>query len=173
MSLEAVTTVLFTDIADSSARAAQLGDARWAQLLASHTAIVRIELDRFSGRERWHEVLGRQPDEVDNADDGFLMTFDNAQNAVSCALSVSRKSRDLGLEIRAGIHAGECVFLGTKVAGFPVHAAARIAAIARPGEVLLSDNVRLLLGKRRIALAERGTYQLKGIPGDWRLYSPA
>jgi class 3 adenylate cyclase/pimeloyl-ACP methyl ester carboxylesterase len=152
-------TVLFTDIVASTARSAELGDARWRALLAEHHSRVRRELARFRGRE------------VDTAGDGFFATFDGPARAIRCACAVRDSVRDLGIEIRAGLHAGECELLDTKVTGIAVSLGARVAANAGPGEVLVSSTVKDLVAGSGIAFADRGTAELKGIPGEWRLFA--
>jgi pimeloyl-ACP methyl ester carboxylesterase len=154
-------TVLFTDIVQSSERAVELGDLRWRQLLERHHSVVRRELDRFRGRE------------IDTAGDGFLSTFDGPARAIRCARAIAAGVRELGLEIRAGLHTGECELIGERIAGVAVHTGARVAAKARPGEVLVSSTVRDLVAGSGIEFADRGTHELKGVPGEWRLYAVA
>jgi len=152
-------TVLFTDIVGSTERAAELGDRRWRELLGEHDGAVRRELDRFRGRE------------VDTAGDGFLATFDGPARAVRCAISAGEAVRQLGIEVRAGVHTGECELDGEKVRGIAVHTGARIASLAGPGEVLVSQTVKDLVSGSGLAFDERGTHVLKGVPGEWRLYA--
>ena len=152
-------TVLFTDVVGSTERASELGDRRWRALLGQHHAIVRRELDRFQGRE------------VDTAGDGFLATFDGPARAIRCARAIGDGLRRLGLEIRAGLHTGECELLQDRVAGVAVHTGARVAAQAEPGEVLVSQTVKDLVAGSGIEFEERGTQVLKGVPGEWRLYA--
>ena len=154
-------TVLFTDIVDASERATRLGDRRWHDLLDSHHALIRRELGRFRGRE------------IDTAGDGFLATFDGPARAVRCACAVSEAVRALGLEIRAGLHTGECELMGDKLGGIAVHIGARVAAQAGGGEVLVSSTVRDLVAGSGLAFEDRGLQRLKGIPGEWRLYAVA
>jgi class 3 adenylate cyclase len=151
--------VLFTDIVGSTERAAELGDRRWRDLLAAHDSAVRRELDRFSGRE------------VDTAGDGFLAAFDGPARAVRCAISTNESVRELGLEIRAGVHTGECELDGPKVRGIAVHTGARIASLAGPGEVLVSQMVKDLVSGSGLAFEERVIRELKGVPGQWRIYA--
>jgi pimeloyl-ACP methyl ester carboxylesterase len=151
-------TVLFTDIVGSTERAAGLGDRRWRDVLEQHHAIVRRELERFRGRE------------VDTAGDGFLATFDGPARAVRAAFAARDGIGELGIEIRAGLHTGECELMGDKVGGIAVHTGARVAGAARPGEVLVSSTVRDLVAGSGIEFADRGEYELKGV-GSWRLYS--
>jgi pimeloyl-ACP methyl ester carboxylesterase len=152
-------TVLFTDIVGSTERAAELGDRRWRELVGAHEAAVRRELDRFRGRE------------VDTAGDGFLAAFDGPARAVRCALSAGEAVRELGVEIRAGIHTGECELDGPKVRGIAVHTGARIASLAGPGEVLVSQTVKDLVSGSGLAFEDRGVHDLKGVPGEWRVYA--
>ena len=152
-------TVLFTDIVGSTERAAQLGDRRWRELLGTHDAAVRRELDRFRGRE------------VDTAGDGFLATFDGPARAVRCAVSAGEAVRGLGVEIRAGVHTGECELDGPKVRGIAVHTGARIASLAGPGEVLVSQTVKDLVSGSGLEFEDRGVHELKGVPGEWRVYA--
>lgn len=152
-------TVLFTDIVGSTARAAELGDQRWRDLLTSHNAVVRAELARFHGRE------------VNTAGDGFLATFDGPARAIRCACAVRDAVRSLGIEIRAGLHTGECELMGDDVGGIAVHTGARVAASAAPGEVLVSSTVKDLVAGSRLRFADRGTHELRGVPGKWRLFA--
>jgi len=152
-------TVLFTDIVGSTERAAEVGDRRWRELLGNHDATVRRELERFRGRE------------VDTAGDGFLATFDGPARAVRCAISAGAAVRDLGVEIRVGIHTGECELDGPKIRGIAVHTGARIASLAGPGEVLVSQTVKDLVSGSGLQFDDRGVHELKGVPGEWRLYA--
>jgi class 3 adenylate cyclase len=152
-------TVMFTDIVGSTERAAQLGDRRWSELLDTHHEAVRRELERFRGRE------------VDTAGDGFLATFDGPARAVRCALSAGEAVRELGIEIRAGVHTGECELDGPKIRGIAVHTGARIASLAGPGEVLVSQTVKDLVSGSGLAFDDRGLHALKGVPGEWRVYA--
>lgn len=152
-------TVLFTDIVGSTERAVELGDRRWRDLLGAHDAAVRRELDRFRGRE------------VDTAGDGFLATFDGPARAVRCAMSAGEAIRELGVEIRAGIHTGECELDGPKVRGIAVHTGARIASLAAAGEVLVSQTVKDLVSGSGLDFEDRGVHELKGVPGEWRIYA--
>jgi pimeloyl-ACP methyl ester carboxylesterase len=154
-------TVLFTDIVGSTERAVQLGDREWRDLLDSHHLLVRRAL------ESWRGV------EVDTAGDGFLATFDGPARAIRCACAIRDAVRGLGLEIRAGLHTGECEVHGETVAGIAVHIGARVAALAGPGEVLVSSTVRDLVAGSGIEFDEHGEHGLKGVPGRWRLYSVA
>jgi class 3 adenylate cyclase len=152
-------TVLFTDIVDSTGALARLGDQRWGELLAEHYMFVQQALERFRGRE------------VDRAGDGVFATFDGPGRAIRCACDISRDVRRLGLEIRAGIHTGECELDGDRVSGIAVHIGARIAAMAAPGEVLVSSTVKDLVAGSELRFRERGLTELKGIPGEWHLHS--
>jgi class 3 adenylate cyclase len=152
-------TVLFTDIVASTERAAELGDRRWRDLLFSHHAIVRRELERFRGRQ------------VKTVGDGVLATFDGPARAVRCACAIRDGVRGLGLSLRAGLHTGECELIGDDVGGIAVHIGARVAATARSGEVLVSSTVKDLVVGSGIAFADRGSHRLKGVPGSWRLFA--
>jgi class 3 adenylate cyclase len=152
-------TVLFTDIVGSTERAAALGDRRWRDLLAGYYATARRELARFRGRE------------VDTAGDGFFAAFDGPARAIRCAQAISAGVRPLGIEVRAGLHTGECEMIGVKVGGIAVHIGARVAALARPGEVLVSNTVKDLVAGSGLCFEERGIHTLKGVPGEWRLYA--
>jgi class 3 adenylate cyclase len=152
-------TVLFTDIVGSTAKAAELGDRGWRELLAAHHLRIRRELGRFRGRE------------IDTAGDGFFATFDGPARAIRCACSVTESVRELGVEVRAGLHTGECELVDGKVGGIAVHIGARVAAKARPSEVLVSGTVKDLVAGSGIEFAERGTAELKGVPGEWSLYA--
>ena len=153
-----LTTVLFTDIARSTERAATLGDRAWRDLLHEHHVVIRRELSRFRGQER------------DTAGDGFFATFDGPARAIRCAQAVIEDARSLGLEIRAGVHTGECELHDGKVAGIAVSLGARVAALAQPGQVLVSSTVRDLVAGSGIEFEDRGEHELKGIPAAWRLY---
>jgi class 3 adenylate cyclase len=152
-------TVLFTDIVRSTERAAELGDRRWRQLLEGHHATIRHQLERFRGRE------------IDTAGDGFLASFDGPARAIRCARASVDAVRSSGLEIRAGVHTGECEVVGDKLAGVAVHIGARVASKAGPGEVLVSGTVHDLVAGSGIVLEDRGPAKLKGVPGEWRLFA--
>jgi class 3 adenylate cyclase len=152
-------TVLFTDLVGSTERAAELGDRRWRELLEAHHAAVRRDLERFGGRE------------IDTAGDGFLAAFDGPARAIRCASAVVDAVSGLGLEVRAGVHTGECEVLGEKLAGHAVHVGARVAGQAGPGEVLVSSTVRDLIAGSGVELEDRGLYSLKGIDEERRLYA--
>ena len=152
-------TVLFTDIVDSTARAAQIGDRRWRELLEKHHALVRVQLERHRGRE------------VDTAGDGFLATFDGPARAVRCAAAIREAAAGVGLAIRAGLHTGECELSGDRVVGIAVHLGARILALAGPGDVLVSTTVKDLVVGSGLCFADRGVHTLKGVPGQWHLFA--
>ena len=152
-------TVLFTDIVDSSERLASLGDRAWRDLLERHHALVRQELARFRGVE------------VDTAGDGFFASFDGPARAIRCASAIVEQMQSIGLEVRAGLHTGECEVVDGKVAGIAVHTGARVASHARAGEVLVSSTVKDLVAGSGIAFEERGERDLKGVPGEWRLFA--
>jgi len=152
-------TVLFTDIVSATARAAELGDRTWRELLKQHHKAVRGQLGRFRGRE------------MDTAGDGFFATFDGPARAITCACAIREAVHALGLELRSGLHSGECELLEDKVGGIAVHIGARVAARALPGEVLVSSTVKDLVAGSGIEFEDRGAHELKGIPGEWRLYA--
>jgi pimeloyl-ACP methyl ester carboxylesterase len=152
-------TVLFTDIVDSTVTASRLGDARWSDMLRRHHALIRRELGRYDGRE------------IDTAGDGFFASFDGPARAIRCARSITDGVRELGLEVRAGLHTGECEQIDGKVGGIAVHIGARVAKEADAGEVLVSSTVRDLVAGSGIEFRDRGTAELKGVPGEWRLYA--
>jgi class 3 adenylate cyclase len=154
-------TILFTDIVGSTSRAVGMGDTRWRDLLASHDALARRELARFGGRE------------VKTVGDGFLAIFDGPARAIRCACAIRDGVRRLGIEIRAGLHCGECELMPNDVGGIAVHIGARVAASAAPGEVLVSRTVKDLVAGSRLRFTERGTHQLPGVPGDWQLFAVA
>jgi class 3 adenylate cyclase len=152
-------TVLFTDIVSASDRAAAVGDRAWRGLLEQHHQLVRGQLTRFRGRE------------VDTAGDGFFASFDGPARAIRCACAIVEEMKKLGLQVRAGLHSGECELVDGKVAGIAVHTGARVAALAQPSEVLVSSTVRDLVAGSDLIFHERGQHRLKGIPGEWRLYA--
>lgn len=154
-------TVMFTDIVGATERAARFGDREWHDVLDSHHALIRRELEHFRGRE------------IDTAGDGFLAAFDGPARAVRCACAISDGVRALGLEIRAGLHTGECELMGDKLSGIAVHTGARVAAHARTGEVLVSSTVKDLVAGSGLSFQDRGLQSLKGIPGEWRLFAVA
>ena len=154
-------TVLFTDIVGATERAASMGDRSWHDLLDAHHALVRRELAAFRGRE------------IDTAGDGFLAAFDGPARAIRCACAISSGVRALGIDVRAGMHTGECEIIGDKLGGIAVHTGARIAALARPGEVLVSSTVKDLVAGSNLAFDDRGPQSLKGVPGRWQLFAVA
>jgi pimeloyl-ACP methyl ester carboxylesterase/class 3 adenylate cyclase len=154
-------TVLFTDIVGSTAKAAELGDRGWRDLLARHHDLTRRELSRFRGQE------------VDTAGDGFFASFDGPARGIRCARAIAEQVQGLGVEIRAGLHTGECEVLDDKVTGIAVSIGARVAAEAGPGEVLVSQTVKDLVAGSGLEFEDRGAAELKGVPGEWRLYAVA
>jgi pimeloyl-ACP methyl ester carboxylesterase len=152
-------TVLFTDIVQSTSKAIELGDRAWRELLERHHSLVRRELLRFSGRE------------IDTAGDGFLAAFDGPARAIRCACAIVERVRELGLSVRAGLHTGECEIVDGKLAGIALHTGSRVAARAEPGEVLVSSTVKDLVAGSGIAFTDRGARELKGVPGEWRLFA--
>jgi class 3 adenylate cyclase len=150
-------TVLFTDIVGSTERAAALGDRRWREVCDSHDALVRRELARFRGRE------------VETAGDSFLATFDGPARAIRCATAAADAVRPLGIQLRAGLHTGECEIHAGKLGGIAVHIGARVAELAAPGEVIVSGTVVDLIVGSGLRFEERGTRMLRGVPGEWRL----
>ncbi len=152
-------TLLFTDIVGSTSRAAELGDQRWRELLGRHHALVRRELARFRGEER------------DTAGDGFFATFDGPARAIRCAQVITQEVRELGLEIRAGLHTGECELHDGKVAGIAVSIGARVVAQASAGEVLVTGTVKDLVAGSGLVFEARGQHELKGVPGTWAIYA--
>jgi len=153
-------TVLFTDIVDSTGSAASLGDARWGDLLEQHHTVVRRNLSRFRGRE------------VKTTGDGFLAVFDGPARGVRCACAIAEEVRSLGIEVRAGLHTGECeVTVEEDYSGLAVHIGARVAALAGPGEVLVSSTVKDLVAGSGLRFDDRGTRSLKGVPGEWGVFA--
>ena len=152
-------TVLFTDIAESTRRAADLGDRRWRELVLRHHAMVRGLLARYRGVE------------VDTAGDGFFASFDGPARAVRCAMAITDAVRPLGIEVRAGLHTGEVERVGDKIGGLAVNIGARVAALAAPSEVLVSHTVRDLMVGSDLVFADRGAQELRGVPGTWGLYA--
>jgi class 3 adenylate cyclase len=154
-----LSTVLFTDIVDSTSRAGELGDERWRALLAEHDRLTRAELERGSGRE------------IKTTGDGFLATFDGPARAIRTALAIRDAVRVIGFEVRAGLHTGEIELVPDDVAGVGVHIGSRIASLAGPGEVFVSSTVRDLVAGSGIAFDDRGSHVLKGIPDAWRVFA--
>jgi class 3 adenylate cyclase len=154
-------TVLFTDIVDSTRRAAEMGDRDWHALLDAHDAIVRVQLNRFRGRE------------VNTSGDGFLAMFDGPQRAIRCAMAIRVAVQSLGIQVRAGLHTGECEVRGDDIGGIGVHIGARVSALAGPNDVLVSSTLRDLVIGSGLEFEDRGAHQLKGVPGEWRLFAVA
>jgi class 3 adenylate cyclase len=154
-------TVLLTDVVESTDTAAVLGDRRWREILETHNDIARSEIIRFRGKE------------VNTTGDGFLATFDGPARAIQCAHEVGRRTQPLGIEVRAGIHTGEVERIGDDIAGIAVHIASRIMAMANTGEVLTSSTVRDLVAGSGLEFEDRGTHQLRGVPGDWQILAAA
>jgi class 3 adenylate cyclase/dienelactone hydrolase len=152
-------TVLFTDIVGSTEKLSELGDAGWRELLERHHAVVRGQLSRGRGRE------------VDTAGDGFFAAFDGPARAVRCAKAIVDGVRELGIDVRSGLHTGECELVDGKMTGIAVHTGARVAAHAGPGEVLVSSTVKDLVAGSGLEFVDRGVHELKGVPGEWRLYA--
>ena len=152
-------TVLFTDIVDSTRRAAEMGDRDWHALLDAHDAVVRSQLARFRGRE------------VNTSGDGFLAMFDGPQRAIRCAMAIRDAVQALGIQVRAGLHTGECEVRGDDIGGIAVHIGARVSALAGPNEVLVSSTLRDLVIGSGLEFEERGAHELKGVPGEWRLFA--
>lgn len=151
-------TVLFLDIASSTERAAALGDTGWRNVLNSYYLIVRKELARFRGNE------------TNTTGDAFLATFDGPARAIRCALAIAQAVKQLGIDVRAGVHTGECELMGDNIGGLAVHIGARIMAKAEPGSVFVSGTVKDLVSGSGIDFQDQGVHELKGIPGEWRLF---
>jgi class 3 adenylate cyclase len=156
-----LSTILFTDIVDSTRTASQLGDDRWKNLLVTHQEVIRKELSKFRGRE------------IKTTGDGFLAVFDGPGRAIRCALEIVSSIKNLGITVRAGLHTGECELVGNDIAGVAVHITARVAAMAKGNEVLVSSTVRDLVSGSNIKFEDRGTHSLKGVQARWHLYSVA
>jgi class 3 adenylate cyclase len=154
-------TVLFTDIVDSTRRAAEMGDRDWHALLDAHDAVVRAQLARFRGRE------------VNTSGDGFLAMFDGPQRAIRCAMAIREAVQALGIEVRAGLHTGECEVRGDDIGGIGVHIGARVSALAGPNEVLVSSTLRDLVIGSGLEFEDRGAHELTGVPGEWHLFAVA
>jgi class 3 adenylate cyclase len=150
-------TVLFTDIVDSTRQAAEVGDRNWHALLDAHDAVVRAQLSRFRGRE------------VNTSGDGFLAMFDGPQRAIRCAMAIRDAVQALGIQVRAGLHTGECEVRGDDIGGIAVHIGARVSALAGPNDVLVSSTLRDLVIGSGLEFEDRGAHQLKGVPGEWHL----
>ena len=154
-------TVLFTDIVDSTRRAAEIGDRNWHALLDAHDAVLRAQLARFRGRE------------VNTSGDGFIATFDGPQRAIRCALAIRDAVQPLGIEVRAGLHTGECEVRGDDIGGIAVHIGARVSSLAGPNEVLVSSTLRDLVIGSGLEFDDRAVHELKGVPGEWHLFAVA
>jgi class 3 adenylate cyclase len=152
-------TLLFTDIVDSTSKAAAIGDTEWRALLERHNEFVREELVRFRGRE------------VNTTGDGFLATFDGPARAIECALAARDQLKTLNIDIRAGVHTGEIEIMGDDIGGIGVHIGSRVSAFAGPGEVMVSRTVKDLVAGSGIEFEDRGSHRLKGVPEEWQLYS--
>jgi class 3 adenylate cyclase len=152
-------TILFTDIVGSTRRAAEVGDRQWRVLLDRHDDVVRRELRRFNGRE------------VNTTGDGMVAAFDGPARALHCASAIAAALQAIGLDVRSGLHTGECEVRGTDLGGLAVHIAARVGALAQSGEVLVSSTVKDLVVGSGISFAERGVHVLKGVPDEWRLFA--
>ena len=157
----ALATVLFTDLVDSTNRAAELGDRRWGEVLTRYHADVRRELARYRGEE------------IDTASDGFFCRLEGPAPAMACARAIVEGATELDLRVRAGIHTGECERVGEKISGIAVVTGARMSSLADAGEVLVSSTVKDLVAGSSFAFEERGEHELKGVPGTWRLYAVA
>jgi class 3 adenylate cyclase len=155
----ALATVLFTDIVGSTEKAAALGDNRWRNLLDTHHAAINRNLARFRGRE------------IKSTGDGILATFDGPARGVRCACAIAEEIHSLGIDVRAGLHTGECEIMGEDVGGIAVHIGARVASLAGAGEVLVSRTVKDLVAGSGLRFTDRGTQALKGVPGDWQIYA--
>ena len=152
-------TMLFTDVVGATELAVALGDRGWRELLDRHHAMVRRELAAFRGQE------------IDCAGDGFFVSFDGPARAIRAAQAITAKARLMGVDLRAGLHSGECEIIGPKLVGIAVHIGARVAALANAGEVLVSNTVKDLVAGSGLKFEDRGAHTLKGVPGEWRLYA--
>jgi class 3 adenylate cyclase len=156
-----LSTVMFTDIVDSTRQAAQLGDSEWRALIGRHDEIVRSQLQHFGGKE------------IDRTGDGFLSAFESPARAIRCAQAIAAAMQSIGMRVRAGVHSGELEVIGNHLGGIAVHIGARISALAGPDEVLVSQTVKDAVLGSGITLEDRGSHELKGVPGDWQLYAVA
>lgn len=154
-----LTTVMFADIADSTGRAAQLGDAKWRELLQRYYHLVTRTLEHYRGRQ------------VTRSGDGILASFDGPARAIRCALAINQAVEPLGLDLRAGIHTGECELIDNDLSGISVHIGARVCALAEPRETLISGTVKDLVAGSDLKFVDRGIHSLRGVPGEWRLYA--
>jgi class 3 adenylate cyclase len=153
--------VLFADIVGSTDLAAKMGDRRWQDVIQSYYGAVRAELARFRGTE------------INTAGDGVFVSFDGPARAIRCGLAICEAVRRFGVEVRVGVHTGECELIAEKIGGIAVHIGARVAALAQPGEVLVSTTVRDLVAGSGLQFDDRGVHTLKGVPGNWSLYAVA
>lgn len=156
-----LSAVMFTDIVESTKQTARLGDAEWRRRLERHNEVVRTQLEHFGGRE------------VKQTGDGFLSAFDSPAKAIQCAVATCHEVSNLDLQVRTGIHLGECEALGNDLGGIAVHIGARIGALAAPNEVLVSGTVKDAVTGSGIEFRHRGTHELRGVPGVWELYAVA
>jgi class 3 adenylate cyclase len=156
-----LTTMLFTDIVGSTARAASLGDRRWRSVLDAHDRAIRDQLGRHRGRE------------IETSGDSFFASFDGPARAIRCAQAIVKATETLGIELRAGLHTGECEVRGDHLGGLAVHIAARVGALAGPGEIVVSGTLKDLVVGSGIDFVDRGEHELKGVPGSWKLFAVA
>jgi class 3 adenylate cyclase len=154
-----LSTIMFTDIVDSTTKAALVGDTEWRSLLEQHNGIVRNRLEHFRGRE------------IKQTGDGFLASFDSPARAIRCAAEICQGMPEIGLQVRAGVHSGECEVIGDDLGGIAVHIGARVGAAAGPGEVLVSRTVKDAVTGSKIVFEDRGAHDLKGVPGRWDLFA--
>jgi class 3 adenylate cyclase len=154
-----LTTVLFSDIVGSTAQAVDFGDRQWRHVLDDHDHVVRSELNQYRGRE------------INTSGDGFFAAFDGPARAVRCGVAITEAVRRLGVEVRVGIHTGECEMRGADLSGIAIHIGARVAGLAAPGEVLVTSTVRDLVAGSGLRFEQRGTHQLNGVPDDWNVFA--
>jgi class 3 adenylate cyclase len=154
-----LSTIMFTDIVDSTTKAARVGDTEWRSLLEQHNGIVRNRLEHFRGRE------------IKQTGDGFLASFDSPARAIRCAADICQGMPEIGLQVRAGVHSGECEVIGDDLGGIAVHIGARVGAAAGPGEVLVSRTVKDAVTGSNIVFEDRGAHDLRGVPGRWDLFA--
>jgi class 3 adenylate cyclase len=154
-----LSTIMFTDIVDSTTKAALVGDTEWRSLLEQHNGIVRNRLEHFRGRE------------IKQTGDGFMASFDSPARAILCAAEICQAMPEIGLQVRAGVHSGECEVIGDDLGGIAVHIGARVGAVAGPGEVLVSRTVKDAVTGSNILFEDRGAHDLKGVPGRWDLFA--
>jgi class 3 adenylate cyclase len=154
-----LSTIMFTDIVDSTTKAALVGDTEWRSLLEQHNGIVRNRLEHFRGRE------------IKQTGDGFMASFDSPARAILCAAEICQTMPEIGLQVRAGVHSGECEVIGDDLGGIAVHIGARVGAAAGPSEVLVSRTVKDAVTGSNIDFEDRGAHDLKGVPGRWDLFA--